>query len=115
MSANRVGVGKQGCGSQPHIDDTDPIRKFSIDPGSFTDLPTQQRNPASIDQHVQTSFHRKAGTETQYRPHIVDTDAIVVAASADVVSEASNVASKMPCKASTEWPFPFGLPRLFVR
>ena len=26
------GVGKQGRGNQPPIDDTDPIRKFSIDP-----------------------------------------------------------------------------------
>ena len=29
------GVGKQGRGNQPPIDDTDPIRKFSIDPGAI--------------------------------------------------------------------------------
>ena len=38
------GGGKQGHGNQPPIDDTDPIRKFSIDPGSHTDL----QNPAEF-------------------------------------------------------------------
>ena len=46
------------------IDDTGPIWKFSIDPGSYTDL----QNPAAFSQ---------AHTEFQYQPHIVDTDTIV--------------------------------------
>ena len=40
----RNGVGKQGCSNQPPIDDTDPIQKLSIDPGSPTDLQTQQNS-----------------------------------------------------------------------
>ena len=40
----RNGDGKQGRGNQPPIDDTDPIRKFSIDPGCHTDL----QNPAEL-------------------------------------------------------------------
>ena len=38
------GGGKQGRGNQPPIDDTEPIRKFSIDPRSHTDL----QNPAEF-------------------------------------------------------------------
>ena len=35
VAANRVAA------IDPPIDDTDPIRKFSIDPGSHTDLQTR--------------------------------------------------------------------------
>ena len=54
------GVGKQGYGNRPPIDDRNPIRKFSIDPLC---LQKQGRNSK-----------RKADTEIQYRPRIVDTD-----------------------------------------
>ena len=57
VEANRVAA------MNPPIDDTDPIRKFSSDPGSHTHL----QNPAEF------SSKGVADTEFQYRPHIVDT------------------------------------------
>ena len=58
VSANRVAA------INHPIDDTDPIQKFSVDPGGHTDW----QNPAEF------SPKREADTEFQYRPHIVDTD-----------------------------------------
>ena len=60
MAANRVAA------INPPIDDTDPIRKFSIDPGSRTDL----QNPAEFSpkgkpillslEQAEASFSREA-------------------------------------------------------
>ena len=65
VAANRVAA------MNPPIDDTDPIGKFSIDPGSHADL----QNPAEF------SRKREADTEFQYRPHIADADTIADAVS----------------------------------
>ena len=58
VAANRVAA------IDPPIDDTDPIRKFSIDPGSHTAM----QNPAEI------LSNKEADTEFLYRPHVADTD-----------------------------------------
>ena len=50
----------------PPIEHADPIRKFSIDPASHTDL----QKPSRI------LSKREAHTEFQYRPRIVDTETI---------------------------------------
>ena len=65
------GVGKQGCGNRPPIDDRNLIRKFSIDwlDASKTNNQTQPQ----LTRHCRES-KRKADTEFQYRPRIVDTD-----------------------------------------
>ena len=60
----------------PPIDDTDPIRKYSIDPGSHTDL----QKPSRI------LSKRQVDTEFQYRPYIVDTATIADAVFADAIS-----------------------------
>ena len=44
------GVGKQGYGNRPPIDDRNPIRKFSIDSGS---IQNQRLNSASTDSPLQ--------------------------------------------------------------
>ena len=62
------GVGKQGYGNRPPIDDRNPIRKFSIDC-----LYASKTNGTQLTHHGRES-KRKADTEIQYRPHIVDTD-----------------------------------------
>ena len=75
MSANRVAA------INPPIEDTDPIRKFSIDFGS----PHGPAKPSRI------LSKREADTEFQDRPHIVDTDTIADAISADAISETSTM------------------------
>ena len=67
------GVGKQGYGNdyRPPIDDRNPMRKFSIDP-----LDASKTNGTTRPQltHHGRESKRKADTEIQYRPRIVDTD-----------------------------------------
>ena len=70
VAANRVAA------INPPIDDTDPIRKFSIDPGIHKNL----QNPVEFSK-------READMEFQYRPLIVDTDTIADAILADATSE----------------------------
>ena len=65
--------------STPLVDDTDPIREFSIDPGSYG-LAKPNRSLSEGEAH----------TEYQYRPQIVDADRIADAVFADAVSETSN-------------------------
>ena len=74
------GRGNRVAAINPRIDDTDPIRKISIEPGSHTD----PQNPAEL------SRKGKAGTEFQYRPRIADTDTIVDAFFVGTISETSN-------------------------
>ena len=78
VAANRVAA------INPLIDDTDPIRKFSMNPW----LPHGPAKPSRI------LSKREADTEFQYRPHIVDTDTIADAALADAISETSRWSSR---------------------
>ena len=65
------GVGKQGYGNRPPIDDRNPIRKFSID--CLDASKTKEKKQPQVTRHCRES-RRKADTEFQYRPRIVDTD-----------------------------------------
>ena len=58
------GVGKQGYGNRPPVDDRNPIRKCSIDPPC---LQNQWGNSASTDSPRQR-IEEKADTEIHYRP-----------------------------------------------
>ena len=79
MAANRVAA----------IDDTDPIRKFSIDPGIYTNL----QNPAE-QISLQKGF--KLIRNFSIDPaSIVDTDTIADAIFADAVSETSILGPKI--------------------
>ena len=76
VAANRVAA------VNPPIDDTDPIRKFSIDPGGHTDLQTA----------AEFSPKGKPIRNFSIDPmHIVDTDTIAGAVFADAISETSNL------------------------
>ena len=82
-SANRERWRQTGSRqSTTPIDDTDPIRKFSIDPGSHR-----------LAKPSRTLSKREAHTEFQYRPHIVDADTFADAVLADAVSETSRLSS----------------------
>ena len=65
------GVGKQGYGNRPPIDDRNPIRKFSID--CLDASKSNDETRLQLTRHCRES-KRKADTEFQYRPRIVDTD-----------------------------------------
>ena len=65
------GVGKRGYGNRLPIDDRTPIRKFSID--CLNASKTNEETQRQVTRHCRES-RRKADTEFQYRPRIVDTD-----------------------------------------
>ena len=69
MAANRVAA------INPPIDDTDLIRKFSVDPGSHMGLPNL----------AESSLKGSRSGIWVYRPNIVDMDTIADAFFADAV------------------------------
>ena len=76
--ASETGAANRVAAINPPIDDTDPMRKFSID-----------RKLHGLAKPSKILSEREAHTEFQYRPHIVDTDTIADAVVADAVSETS--------------------------
>ena len=79
------GVGKQGYGNRPPIDDRNLIRKFSID--CLDASKTNELTQPQVTRYCGES-RRKADTEFQYRPSIVDADPVFAdPVFADPVSE----------------------------
>ena len=93
VSANRVAA------INPPIDDTDPTRKFSIDPGSHTDW----QNPAEFSPKGKPIRNFSIGPTSSIRTSIADAifaDAISETSSSLVLSQAKHLALQ-PCRART--------------
>ena len=84
LSIFSLRVGKQGYGNRPPIDDRNPIRKFSID--CLDASKTNEQTQPQVTRYCRES-RRKADTEFQYQPRIVDTDLDCGPRFADPVSE----------------------------
>ena len=87
------GVGKQGRGNRP------PYRRYGPD----TEIQYRLRKPRGPAKRSRILSKREADTEFQYRPYIVDTDAIADALFADAISETSswNTVIKIPFRIVT--------------